>query len=125
MREMSRPSGEAWKARANFSSDTCSNCWVSLSWVISRTTTTSAGVSSRSMAWAEIRPVKVSPLARRKGISRLCNALPCCRRWRSVGPMPGMPQMSRSVAVLPRASLVLMPICCSKVWLIASRQPSV
>ncbi|MNT58049.1 hypothetical protein D3C72_1954630 [compost metagenome] len=33
--------------------------------------------------------------------------------------------MSRSVAVLPRASLALRPICCSKVWLTASRQPSV
>ncbi|MNF78096.1 hypothetical protein D3C84_602640 [compost metagenome] len=122
-RDSNRPSGEAWNALANFSSEVCSCCWVSLSWVMSRTTTTSAGVVSRSNGSAEIRPVNTWPLLRRKGISRL-RMLPACKRCNSPGPTPGMPQMFRLVAVWPMTSSALRPICSSNASLTSSRQPS-
>ena len=83
----SKPSGEAWKALANFSSEVCSRCWVSLSWVMSRTTTTKASVVSSWNGSAEISPVKAWPLLRRKGISRL-RMLVVCTRCSKSGPPP-------------------------------------
>ncbi|MNX99841.1 hypothetical protein D3C86_1323080 [compost metagenome] len=122
-RLISRPSGEAWKALANFSSELSSCCWVALSWLMSRTITTSAGVSASWKAWAEISPVKGWPSRRRKGISRLRRLSPC-RRLSRVGPMPGMPQIFSSLAVLPSASAIGTPVCCSNALLASSRQPS-
>jgi hypothetical protein len=82
--------GRGVEGLGEFSSEVCSCCWVSLSWLMSRTTTTSAGVVSRSKGSAEIRPVNTGRCCGERHL-QVADAAGL-QALQAIGPTPGCPR---------------------------------